>query len=153
VLHIIKYLNWASGNGNLFGTHRTKKWVRNWKSEERVSTVWTSTLVLHVSQLVFSKPCRKRDSLKLKSMLSKHCNSGWILLWPNLTFLKYFDITWPRYKSSKIEESCPPSKIYSIQFHCVFFRFSSVSKRETIYTRCHMKEINVPSHLQSFVVV
>ena len=28
------YLN-ISGHGNLFGTNRTKKWARNWKSEER----------------------------------------------------------------------------------------------------------------------
>jgi len=45
-------INWASGNGNLFGTNRTKKWVRNWKSEERVSTVWISTPVPHVSVYV-----------------------------------------------------------------------------------------------------
>jgi len=83
-------------------------------------------------------------------MFSKHSSSGWILLGPNLSLLKYFDIMWPRHKSSKIEGSCPPLKIYSLQFHCVCFRFSTVSKKETIYTRCHMKGINVPSHLQFF---
>jgi len=86
-------------------------------------------------------------------MFSKHSSSGWILLGTNLILLKYFDITWPRHKSSKIEGSCPPWKIYSIQFRCVCFRFSTVSKRETIYTRCYMKGINVPSHLQSFAGV
>jgi len=35
---------WACGNRNLFGTNRTKKWVRNWKSEGRVSTVWVWTV-------------------------------------------------------------------------------------------------------------
>ena len=28
-------INWASCNGNLFGTNRTKKWARNWQSEGR----------------------------------------------------------------------------------------------------------------------
>jgi len=84
-------------------------------------------------------------------MFSKHSSSGWILLMPTLSLLKYFDIiTWPRHKSSKIEGSFPPLKIYSIKFHCVGFRFSTVSKRETIYKRCHMKGIPVQSHLQSF---
>ena len=42
-------IEWARSNGNLFGTNRTKKWVRNWKSEGRVSTVWISTPAPHVS--------------------------------------------------------------------------------------------------------
>jgi len=40
---------WARGNGNLFGTNRTQKWVRNWISEGQVSTVWVSTPAPHVS--------------------------------------------------------------------------------------------------------
>jgi len=40
-------------------------------------------------------------------MFSKHFSSDWILLVPNLTLLKYFDITLPRHKSSKIEGSGP----------------------------------------------
>jgi len=65
---------------------------------------WTNTI-----QLVFSKPCpQKRDPYKLKSMFSKHFNSGWILMVPNLRLLKYFDMTLRRYKSSKIEGSGPP---------------------------------------------
>ena len=33
------------------------------------------------------------------------------------------------------------------------FHFSTVSKRETVYTRCHMKGVHIPSHLQSFAGV
>jgi len=72
------------------------------------------------------------------------------LLVPNLSLLNYFDITLSRHKSSKIEGSGPPIKSHSIQFHCVCFHFSTVSKRETVYTRCHMKGVHIPSHLQSF---
>jgi len=39
----------AHGNGNLFGTNRTKNWFRNWKSVGRVLTVWISTPAPHVS--------------------------------------------------------------------------------------------------------
>jgi len=78
-------------------------------------------------------------------MFSNHFSSGWILLAPNLSLLKYFDITLPRHKSSKIESSGPPLMSHSIQFHCVFFHFSTVSKRETVYTRCHMKEVHAQS--------
>ena len=42
-------INWASGNVDLFGTNRTKKWVRNCKSEERATTVWISTPAPHVT--------------------------------------------------------------------------------------------------------
>ena len=82
-------------------------------------------------------------------MFSKHFSSGWILLVPNLGLLKYFDITLPRHKSSKIEDSSPALMSHSIQFHCVCFHFSTVSKRENVYTRWHMKGVHVPSHLQS----
>jgi len=75
------------------------------------------------------------------------------LLVLNLSLLKYFDITLSRHKSSKIEGSGPPIMSHSIQFHCFCFHFSTVSKRETVYTRCHMKGVHVPSHLQSFAGV
>jgi len=65
-------------------------------------------------------------------MFSKHFSSGWILLVPILSLLKYLDITLPRHKSSKIEGSVPPLINRSKQFHCVCFHFSTVSKRETI---------------------
>jgi len=39
----------AHGNGNLFGTNRTKKCFRQWKWEGRVSTVWISTPAPYVS--------------------------------------------------------------------------------------------------------
>jgi len=42
-------IQWARSNGNLFGTNRTKKWVRIWKSEGRVLTVWISTPAPRVS--------------------------------------------------------------------------------------------------------
>ena len=51
---------------------------------------------------------RKRDSWKLESIFSKHFSAGWIQLVPNLSLLKYFDITLPRQKSYKIEGSGPP---------------------------------------------
>jgi len=38
-------------------------------------------------------------------MFSKHFSSGWIWLVPNLSLLKYFDITLLRQKSSKIEST------------------------------------------------
>jgi len=61
-------------------------------------------------------------------MFSKHFRSGWISLVQNLSLLKYFAITLPRHKSSKIEGSGPPLMSHSIQLHCVCFRFSTVSK-------------------------
>jgi len=106
---------------------------------------WTNT-----KKLVFSKPCQ---SQKLKSMFSKHFSSGWILLVPTLSLLKYFDITLPRHKSSKIEGTGPPLMSHSIQFHCFCFHFSTVSKRETVYTRWHIKGVPVSSQLQSFAGV
>jgi len=72
-----------------------------------------------------------------------------VLLVPTLSLLKYFDITLPRHKSSKVEGTGPPLMSYSIQFHCFCFHFSTVSKRETVYTRWYMKGVHVPSHLQS----
>jgi len=42
-------ISWARGNGNVFGTNRTSKWVRNWNSEGRVSTVWIFNPAPHVS--------------------------------------------------------------------------------------------------------
>ena len=96
---------------------------------------------------------RKRDSYSLKSMFSKHFSSGWILLVPILSLLKHFDITLPRHKSIKIEGTGLPLMSHSIQFHCFCFHFSTVSKRETVYTRWHMEGIHVPSHLQSFAGV
>ena len=61
-------------------------------------------------------------------MFSKHFRSGWISLVQNPSLLKYFDITLPRHKSSKIEGSGPPLMSHAIQLHCVCFRFSTVSK-------------------------
>ena len=86
-------------------------------------------------------------------MFSKHFSSDWILLVPTLSLLKYFDITLPRHKSSKIEGTGLPLMSHSIQFHCFCFHFSTVSKRETAYSRWHMKGVHVPSHLQSFAGV
>jgi len=102
---------------------------------------------------VFSKPCPQKGSSKLKSIFSKKFSSGWILLVPNLSLLKYFDITLPRHKSSKTEGSGPTLMSHSMQLHCVCFRFSTVSKRETVYTRCHMQGIYVPTLIQSFAGV
>jgi len=64
---------------------------------------WTKT-----KQLVFSKPCPQKGSIKLKNKFSKYFSSGWILLVPDLSLLMYFDITLPRHKSSKIEGWGPP---------------------------------------------
>jgi len=41
-------------------------------------------------------------------MFSKHFSLGSILLVPNLSLLKYFDMTLARHKSFKIEGSGPP---------------------------------------------
>ena len=79
-------------------------------------------------------------------MFSKRFSSGWILLVPNLSLLKHFDITLPRHQLSKIEGSGPPLMSHSIQFHCVCFHFSTVYKRETVYTRCHMKGEGMSQH-------
>jgi len=73
-------------------------------------------------------------------MFSRYFSSGWILLVPNLSLLKCFDITLPRHKSSKIEGSGPPLMSHFIQLQCVCFGFSTVSKREIIYTRCHARD-------------
>jgi len=44
------------------------------------------------------------------------------------------NINQPRHKSSKIEGSGPLLMSHSIQFHSVWFHFSIVSKRETVYS-------------------
>ena len=80
---------------------------------------------------MFSKPCLQKGFIKsLLSMFSKNFSSGWILLVPTLSVLKYLDITLPRHKSSKIEGTGPPLMSNSIQFHCFYFHISIVSKRK-----------------------
>ena len=48
---------------------------------------------------------RKKVFIKTRSVFSKHFSSGWILLVPNLSLLKYFDMALARQKSSKIVDS------------------------------------------------
>jgi len=64
---------------------------------------WTNTI-----KLVFCKALPQKGFHKNLKYISKHFSSGWNLLVPNLSLLKYFDMTLARYKSSKIEGSGQP---------------------------------------------
>jgi len=63
---------WAHGNGNLFGTNRTKKWVRNWKSEGRVSTVWISTQPPTSPRFVLQRETPKQKIHNMFILKRKH---------------------------------------------------------------------------------
>jgi len=76
---------WTShGNGNLFGTNRTKKWVRNWQREGRVSTVWISTPAPHISPwpaCVLANVNQYRRRLKRKYDVTQfffYSDTGWL---------------------------------------------------------------------------
>jgi len=52
---------------------------------------------------------RWNQKVKTSRMLFKYVSSGWILLVPKHSLLKYFTLTFTRHKSSKFEVSGPPT--------------------------------------------
>jgi len=86
----------------------------------------------------------------LKALPAKGIHKNWKVFSPNISFQVEFywyqtsvcgNISILHYRGTNHPKSrvqVHPVMGHSVQFHCVCFRYSTVSKKETIYTRCHL---------------